>query len=351
MAGSEGPTTKGMTVGVIGAGAWGTALAIVAARAGQQTLLWARRDEAVAAMLRTRENLRLPGVPLPEAITPTADLSSLAACDVLVLAVPAQQVRGVAQSLVPHVRRGTPLALAAKGVEQLSLTLMSDVVAEVLPAAAVAVLSGPTFAAEVAQGLPTAITLASRNEAASDALVAALGQPTFRPYPTDDVIGAELGGAVKNVLAIACGIVVGRGLGDNARAALVARGLAEMMRLGQALGARAETMMGLSGLGDLVLTCTSTQSRNLRLGLALGHGRSLAEASSQSAGVVEGVATAAALMALAHRHGVELPVAGAVAEVLAGRQSIDEAIGGLLGRPFRGEGAMGAALARGGSSV
>jgi glycerol-3-phosphate dehydrogenase (NAD(P)+) len=332
-------------VGIIGAGAWGTALAMVAARAGREVVLWARRSVAAEAMARTRENARLSGVVLPDNVRPTGQLGDVSTCGTLVLAVPAQHVRAAAAALVPHVARGTPVAIAAKGVERETLALMSDVVAAALPAAVPAVLSGPTFAWEVARGLPTAITLACRDEVASRRLVAALGQPTFRPYPTDDVVGTELGGAVKNVLAIACGIVAGRGLGDNARAALVARGLAEMMRLGLALGARTDTLMGLSGLGDLVLTCTSTQSRNLRLGLALGHGRGVQEAASLSEGVVEGVATAEALVALARRHGVELPVSEAVADVLAGRRSIEAAVEGLLGRPFRGEGPAGAALA------
>jgi glycerol-3-phosphate dehydrogenase (NAD(P)+) len=333
-------------VGVVGAGAWGTALALVAARAGAEVRLWARRPEAARALAATGENAaHLPGIPLHASIRPTADLADLAGSGCLVLAVPAQHLRGTAAALAPHVAPGTPAAIAAKGVERGTLATMSAVVAETLPAAVPAVLSGPTFAAEVARGLPTAITLACRDAAAGRALVAALGQPTFRPYLTDDVTGAELGGATKNVLAIACGIVAGRGLGDNARAALVTRGLAELMRLGLALGARAETLMGLAGLGDLALTCTSTQSRNLRLGLALGEGRDVAQAAASVDGVIEGLASAESITALAARHGVELPIAGAVAAVLAGRLTIPAAIDGLLNRPFKTEGPSGAALA------
>lgn len=327
------------TVGVMGAGAWGTALAQVAAAAGRSVLLWAFEAEVAAAINETRENAAfLPGVPLHPAITATSDLGALTQADAILAVTPAQHVRATLSRLAPALRDGAPVVLCAKGIEQGSLELMSQVGATVAPRAQLAVLSGPGFAKDVARGLPTATTIAAADGALGEALVAALGLPTFRPYLTDDVIGAEVGGAAKNVIAIACGIAEGRKLGDSARAALITRGFAEMTRLGIALGARAETIAGLSGLGDLVLTCSSLSSRNMSLGAALGQGRTAAEVLAERRTVAEGAATAPAVVALAAKLGVEMPICAAVDAVLSARLSVDAGIELLLSRPFRTEG-------------
>ena len=326
------------TAGVIGGGAWGTALAQVAARAGLETLIWARETEVVLEINATHENrLFLPGAPLDSSIRATGELSELARCDVIYAVVPAQHLRSVLQRLAQHFREHTAVVLCAKGIEQGSLKLMNEVLAETLPQAAPAVLSGPSFAGEVARGLPTAITLASPDEALARRVAEAIATPTFRPYLSPDMIGAEAGGAIKNVLAIACGIVEGRGLGRSAHAALVTRGFAELTRLAVALGGRAETVAGLCGLGDLVLTCSSSQSRNMSLGIALGRGESLAGALAGKLSVAEGVASAPAVRALAARLGVETPISDAVAAILAGESGVDAAIAGLLARPLRSE--------------
>ena len=324
---------------VIGGGAWGTALAAVAARAGGDIVLWARDPAIVEGIRRRHENpLYLPGIALDPAIEATSDpAAALAAAAAVLVVVPAQFLRRALLMLAPLLPAGLPLLLCAKGIETQSLKTMSEIAGEIVPEAPVAVLSGPSFAAEVAKGLPTAVTIASRDPALARAFVAALGSARFRPYSSADPIGAEIGGAVKNVLAIACGIIEGRGLGDNARAALITRGLAEMIRLGLAKGADAETFRGLSGLGDLVLTCTAGQSRNYTLGLALGQGRSLAQALSGQRSVVEGIATAAAVTALAAQLGLEMPITAAVAGVLHRGMAIDMMIDGLLSRPYRSE--------------
>ena len=320
-------------IGVIGAGAWGTALAAVAAAAGREAVLWARRPELARRIAGTgRNDDYLPGAALGPGVAATADAARAAAADALLLAVPAQAMREVAALLAPHLAPSVPVAVCAKGIERESARTMSEVLGETLPANPVAILSGPTFAAEVARGRPTAVTLACSDLAIAEALAGALATPAFRPYHTDDVAGAEIGGAVKNVLAIACGIVAGRGLGENARAALITRGLAEMTRLACARGGRAGTMMGLAGLGDLILTCASPTSRNYSHGVALGEGRP-----PDGGAVVEGVATSAALGKLAARHGVEMPIAGAVAAILHDGAGIDAAIDGLLARPRRAE--------------
>lgn len=327
-------------IGVIGGGAWGTALALAALRAGREVRLWAREPAVVAAVNEARENRDyLPGVPLPEALVATSDLGDLADRDAILLVTPAQHLRAACAALTPHLRSGAPVVICAKGIELDRFALMSEAAADGLPAGApLAVLSGPTFAAEVARGLPTAVTLACADAELGAALVAALGSRTFRPYSSDDVIGSQVGGAVKNVLAIACGVVEGRRLGDNARAALITRGLAEITRLALALGGRAETLMGLSGLGDLTLTCSSLQSRNMSLGAALGQGRTLAEILAERRSVAEGVYTAAAVVGLAGRLGVDMPICAAVDAILNRGAGLDEAIDGLLARPFRGEG-------------
>jgi glycerol-3-phosphate dehydrogenase (NAD(P)+) len=325
-------------IGILGAGAWGTALAQVAARAGRPTVLWAREPEVAEAVARTRENpVFLPGVRLDPAIAATVSMVDLAACDAILLAVPAQHLRATTAALDAALGEARPaVVICAKGIES-GGALMTEVAAETLPGCPQAVLSGPTFAREVARGLPTAVTLACGDQALGGALARAIGGLAFRPYLSDDPIGAEVGGAVKNVLAIACGIVMGRGLGDNARAALITRGLAEIVRLATALGGRAVTCTGLSGLGDLALTCTGTQSRNLSLGIALGAGKSLAEAQAGRRSVAEGVASAAAVLARAERVGVEMPIVAAVDSVLNRLGNIDHEIRGLLARPFREE--------------
>jgi len=324
---------------IIGGGAWGTALAIVARRAGSTSVLWARDPDVVAAINKRHENpFFLPGVRLDPDITATAGIgAAMEGADAALLVVPAQFLRDVICVLVRHLRRAVPVLHCAKGIEAGSLMTMSEVAAELMPDCPSAVLSGPTFAAEVAGDLPTAVTIASRDASLGRAFMAALGSGRFRPYLSDDPVGAEIGGAVKNVLAIACGIVVGRGLGDNARAALITRGLVEMIRLGVAKGGRAETFRGLSGLGDLVLTCSAIQSRNYMLGLALGHGQSLSAALSRRRSVVEGVATAAAVARLGARLGIEMPISEVVDALLHRGESIDAMIDLLLRRPYRAE--------------
>jgi glycerol-3-phosphate dehydrogenase (NAD(P)+) len=323
---------------IIGAGAWGTALALVARRAGSDVTIWAR-DPAIATAINERhENpVYLPGAALDPAIAATADLGQAAAAEAALLAVPAQFLREVLAALAPHLPPSLPLLLCTKGIEIVTLKTMAEMAEELSPGRPLAVLSGPSFAAEVARDLPTAVVVASSDPALAQRFMAALGSARFRPYLSEDPIGVEFGGAVKNVLAIACGIVDGRRLGDNARAALITRGLAEMTRLGVAKGARAETFAGLSGLGDLVLTCGGAQSRNHALGLALGQGSSLEAALSGRRSVVEGIATAASVTALAARLGVEMPIAQAVEAVLHRGMAIDRMIEQLLSRPHRAE--------------
>jgi glycerol-3-phosphate dehydrogenase (NAD(P)+) len=324
---------------IIGGGAWGTALAIVARRAGSQPVIWARDPDVVAAINQRHENpLFLPEVTLDPAIAATDEIgAALQGAEAALLVVPAQFLRGVTKRLAPHLRRTLPVLLCAKGIEAGSLKTMSEIARDILPDCPAAVLSGPSFAAEVARDRPTAVTIASLDASLGRAFMTALGGSRFRPYLSQDPIGAEIGGAIKNVLAIACGIVVGRGMGDNARAALITRGLAEMIRLGEVKGGRAETFRGLSGLGDLVLTCTAPQSRNYALGVALGHGRSLAAALHGSRSVVEGVATAAAVARLGERFGIEMPIGERVDALLHRGASIDGMIDQLLGRPYRAE--------------
>jgi glycerol-3-phosphate dehydrogenase (NAD(P)+) len=325
-------------IGIVGGGAWGTALAVTARRAGREIVLWAREAEVVTAINQRHENpLFLPGIAIDPAIVATGDIAAAASADAVLLVVPAQHLRAVAGAIAPTLRPGAAVVICAKGVEEASGALMSEVAAAALSGARLAVLSGPTFAGEVARGLPTAVTLATVDQALGGALIAALGTRSFRPYLSADVVGAEIGGAVKNVLAIACGIVAGRRLGDNARAALITRGLAEMVRLAHAKGGRAETLMGLSGLGDLTLTCTALQSRNHSLGFALGEGAVLDEILGRRRSVAEGVSSAAAVAALARRLGLDMPIVAAVDAILHHGADIDETIASLLARPFRGE--------------
>lgn len=325
-----------MTIAVVGAGAWGTALANAMAMQ-EEVLIWAREPEVAAAINAMHLNpLFLPDVPLSPRVRATTDLAALSGID-LWLVVPPAQFLGRVLAEAPLSQRPT-LVLCAKGIEAGSHRLMADVAAAAAPGAPIAVLSGPSFAAEVAKGLPTAVTLATATEAEAAALAERIARPTFRPYASDDIVGAEIGGAVKNVLAIACGVVIGAGLGENARAAIIARGFAEMTRFGIARGARAETLAGLSGLGDLVLTCGSTQSRNMRLGMALGEGKSAAEALAGKLSVAEGAATAPVLVEAAAATDVEMPISAAVADLLAGRATVVEVVGRLLSRPLTTEG-------------
>jgi glycerol-3-phosphate dehydrogenase (NAD(P)+) len=320
------------SIAVIGAGAWGTALAGVAARAGRDVILCARSADIARAIAASRTNPKLPGITLHASIDVTADLARTAAADVVLIATPAQNLRAATSALAPHLRDGTPLIACAKGIERGTHKFMTEVIAEVAPSARAAILSGPGFAAEVARGLPTAVTLAAHDEALASDLVKALGSATFRPYHTSDVRGVEIGGAAKNVLAIAAGIAVGKNLGASAQAALTTRGFSELARFGRALGARSETLVGLSGLGDLILTCSSPQSRNFALGLALGRGEA-----APSGQLAEGAFTAPVLVELAASQNVEMPVSKAVAAILAGQITIDAAIEGLLTRPFKAE--------------
>lgn len=323
------------TIGVIGAGAWGTALAQSAAQAGRSVKIWAFEPEVVEAINTAHENtVFLPGAPLNPSITASSDPSDLSDCDAFLMVAPAQHARGILTRFSPHIAKGAPVLLCAKGFERESLALMTDVLRETVPHAIPAVLSGPSFAIDVAKGLPTAVTLACENQGMGEALMEAVGSQTFRPYWSGDLVGAEVGGSVKNVLAIAAGIVEGRGLGKSAHAALIARGFAEMTRLGLALGAKRETLTGLCGLGDLVLTCSSPQSRNMSCGLALGQGQTLESVLGARKAVTEGVATAPAVVALAKTQGVDMPICAAVDAVLAGRISVDDAIQALLNRPF-----------------
>ncbi|NJR77760.1 NAD(P)H-dependent glycerol-3-phosphate dehydrogenase [Sphingomonas corticis] len=323
-----------MRIGVIGGGAWGTALAQVAADGGQPVTLWAREAEVVDGVNADHVNHAfLPGVSLSASIRATGDLADLSACDALLVVAPAQHVgRVLAEAPVG----ATPLVLCAKGIEAGTGRLVGEVARAACPAAPIAVLSGPTFAHEVAKGLPTAVTLACEDAALRDALAARLANRAFRPYAATDVVGAEIGGAVKNVLAIACGVVEGAGLGQNARAALIARGFAEMTRFGLAKGARAETLAGLSGLGDLVLTCSSTASRNFSLGAGIGRGEAAADLMANRRTVAEGAFTAPVLREVAAAAGVDMPITDAVCRLLDGA-AVETVIGDLLARPLRGE--------------
>ncbi len=325
--------------GVIGAGAWGTSLAQALVRAGRDVTLWAREAEVVDAINQSHCNTPfLPKVRLDPRLKATKNLADLAPCEAWMLVAPAQHTRTLCEQLASVAGgRAVPAVLCSKGIETGSLAFLSDIVKGVLPALPVAILSGPSFAIEVAQDQPTALTLACADEVLAASLCASISSRTLRPYASADVIGAQIGGAVKNVLAVATGIAAGRGMGENARAALITRGLAEMARLGLALGAKTETLMGLSGLGDLVLTCSSTQSRNMSLGFELGRGRTLADILAERKTVAEGVPTSAAAAALAMRHGVDMPIVMGVDSILNKGANVAEVIEGLLTRPLRSE--------------
>ncbi len=325
-------------IGVIGGGAWGTALAQTAAATGNQVTIWAREPEVVLDINQHHRNeLFLPGVPLDGALRATTDLAEIAALETILLVAPAQHLRTVTGQLSGTLKPGATLVVCAKGLEQSTGKLLGQILGETVPSARLAILSGPSFAADVARGLPTAVTLAAADPSHGHALAEQLSGRNFRIYWTDDLIGTQLGGAVKNVLAIAAGIVDGRELGASAHAALVTRGFAELRRLGEALGARTETLMGLSGLGDLLLTCGSPQSRNMSLGRALGQGKLLDEYLGSRRSVAEGVYTAAAVVSRAAELGVEMPVASAVHAIVDGKLTVDAAIESLLSRPLKPE--------------
>ncbi|MGI9482842.1 MAG: NAD(P)H-dependent glycerol-3-phosphate dehydrogenase [Hyphomicrobiales bacterium] len=326
------------SIGVVGGGAWGTALATVIARAGCSVRLWAREAEVVDAINTAHENTTfLPGVPVDASIHATNDLSEFAGVEAILLVTPAQVTRAVSENLKAHVGEGTPVAICAKGIERGTGKFMSEVLEETLPQAQTMVLSGPSFAADVARGLPTAITFAGPTVEGARPVAEAIAIASFRPYLSDDIIGAQVGGAVKNVLAIACGIVEGKGFGESARAALTTRAFAELRRFGSSVGARPETLAGLSGLGDLILTCNSTQSRNMSLGLGLGQGKSMEEIMASRKSVAEGAHTAPILTELATRAGIDMPICNGVSDIVSGKAGVDQTIEELLNRPLRAE--------------
>jgi glycerol-3-phosphate dehydrogenase (NAD(P)+) len=321
-------------IAVVGAGAWGVALANAITRAGRAVLLACRDGAGADLLLSRRESPRLPGLRIDERVGIAPVGAAVGRYDAILLTVPSQELRAAACAIAPELARGTPVIACAKGIERGTHRFMTEVIAESAPGALPAILSGPSFAADVGRGLPAAVTLATRDEATAAALAHALGSAAFRPYHSTDVRGVEIGGAAKNVLAIAAGIVTGRGLGASAAAALVTRGFAELFRFGRAYGARPETLTGLSGLGDLILTCSSAQSRNYSFGLALGRGNP----APAGAKLAEGVFTAPVLLEMATEQGIDMPIAGAVVAILSGRASVDEATETLLTRPFRAEG-------------
>ncbi len=323
-------------IAVLGAGSWGTALAHAALRAGRDVTLWSHNPKTAETMAAARANPLLPGVVIDKKIAITASLTDALKTDAILAAVPAQSLRALASLIAPSLPADIPVISCAKGIERGTRKFMTEIIAEVAPRAAPAILSGPSFADDVARGLPTAVTLAAANEDVAADLAQSLGSATFRPYHSTDLRGVEIGGAAKNVLAIATGIVSGRGLGASAAAALVTRGFAELVRFGRKLGARPETLTGLSGLGDLVLSCSTAQSRNYSFGLALGQGMS-AEEAQRATKLAEGAFTASVLAEMAQQHGVDMPITIAVAGVLDGAMTVDDAIASLMTRPFRAE--------------
>jgi glycerol-3-phosphate dehydrogenase (NAD(P)+) len=323
-------------IAVLGAGSWGTALAHAALRAGRDVTLWSHNPKTAETMAATRANPLLPGVAIDKKIAITASLTDALKTDAILAAVPAQSLRALASLIAPSLPAEIPVISCAKGIERGTRKFMTEIIAEVARRAAPAILSGPSFADDVARGLPTAVTLAAADEGVAADLAQSLGSATFRPYHSTDLRGVEIGGAAKNVLAIATGIVSGRGLGASAAAALVTRGFAELVRFGRKLGARPETLTGLSGLGDLVLSCSTAQSRNYSFGLALGQGMS-AEEAQRATKLAEGAFTASVLAEMAQQHGVDMPITIAVAGVLDGAMTVDDAIASLMTRPFRAE--------------
>ena len=322
-------------IAVLGGGAWGTALALTCARAGRDVVLWEHDADNAASLTQKRESRFLPGVPLNDIIKVTRNLCETAGSEAILVVVPAQAMRSVITSLAPSLSKNTPLIACAKGIEHGTHKFMTEIIAECAPKAVPAILSGPSFAADVARGLPTAVTIAAADATLARDLAPAFNSGTFRPYHSTDVRGVELGGATKNVLAIAAGIVTGRGLGASALAAMTTRGFAELVRFGQAFGAKTETMMGLSGLGDLILTCSTPQSRNFSCGVALGKGEKPDTAGHGK--LAEGIFTAPVLLEMAREKNIDMPISTAVAAILADELSVDEAIESLLTRPLKSE--------------
>ncbi len=326
---------KGQTIGVIGAGAWGTALAQLLARNDRDVMIWALEKEVADSINTKQENaVYLPNVELSKNLKSSNDLQEVASRDVLLLVTPAQHVRSTIEKIKDKLSDGKPLVICAKGIELDSGLLLSQVVEQVVPNVVMAVLTGPNFAREIAQGLPGAATIACANKDVAQELQEIVGVPGFRPYATNDVIGTQLGGAIKNVIAIACGVVTGRKLGESARAALVTRGVAEIARLGVAMGAKRETLLGMCGIGDLMLTCSSMQSRNFSLGAALGEGKTMKEILEKRVSVTEGVHTAKSTLSLAKKHAVDMPITEAVDHLLSDAFTVDDAIEEMLNRPF-----------------
>jgi glycerol-3-phosphate dehydrogenase (NAD(P)+) len=326
------------TIGIIGGGAWGTALAQSLAHSGKNVLIWAREEDVVTAINTRHENTPfLPGVPLHLNVAATGDIAAAVKTDAILMVTPAQYLRATLQSMKPHLDEKTPIVICAKGVEIDTGVMLSQIAAEVVPQSPLAILTGPTFASEIARGLPSAVTLAMKDLQSATMLAEELSSRNLRMYPSDDIIGAQIGGAVKNVIAIACGMIEGKKLGDSARAALVTRGLAEIARLGSALGAKKETLMGMCGVGDLILTCSSMQSRNFSLGVAMGQGQTLEEILSKRNSVTEGVYTAKALSIMAKNNAVEMPVSTAVHLCLSGESTVDAMIEKMLDRPVKSE--------------
>jgi len=321
-------------IAVLGGGAWGTALALTCARAGRSVTLWEHDPGNADRLKNKRESAFLPGIVLDARIAVAADLAEAGRAEAILVVVPAQAVRGVMQKLAPVLEQHAPIVVCAKGIERGSKKFMTEVIAESAPKAIPAILSGPSFAADVARGMPTAVTLAAADGKIAGELAQAVGSATFRPYHSSDVRGVEIGGAAKNVLAIAAGVVTGRELGASALAALTTRGFAELVRFGRAYGAKPETMMGLSGLGDLLLTCSSPQSRNFTFGIKLGRGE---RPDAIAAGLAEGVFTAPVLLEMARDRSIDMPISAAVAALLSGKMTLETAIGSLLTRPFKAE--------------
>lgn len=329
-------TNNNPTIGVIGGGAWGTALAQVLANGGRDVLIWAREPDVVAAINVKHENpTYLPGIKLNENLKAAESIHDAAARDIVLLVTPAQHFRGTLETIKNDVKSGNTLVICSKGIELDTGQLLSRVAEETLPNSPIAVLTGPTFAREIASGMPGAVTIGITDKDVGKELQSALGVKGFRPYISEDIIGVQLGGAIKNVIAIACGVVYGRKLGDSARAALLTRGVAEIARLGVAKGAQKETLLGMCGIGDLMLTCSSMQSRNFSLGAALGEGKTLEEILGSRNAVTEGVHTAQSTLALAKRHAVDMPITEAVNDCLSGQKTLDEAIEDMLNRPFK----------------
>ncbi len=327
-------------IGVIGAGAWGTALAAAAVNAGRDTLIWAREPEVVTSINTLHTNsVFLPDVALDPLLKATGDMADMKNCDAILLVNPAQYTRPIVTELTECTQKGVPFIICSKGIEISTGKLLSEVIEEVAPHNPACVLSGPTFAIEVAKGLPCALTLATKDKDLGGKLINALGHPAFRPYYNDDVIGAQIGGAVKNVMAIATGIVAGLGIGENARAAVITRGLAEIARFGEIYGAKTETLMGLSGLGDLILTCSSTQSRNMSLGKAIGEGQTFASIMAERNSVAEGAHTVEIVYKIAEEKGLEMPITSAVYHILKKEKNVKDVMEKLMNRPFKIEGA------------